>query len=263
MNPPPAAARKVAALIDRLVELEDSEAFDDLAVPKLVREAQVLMRSDPLGARIVLGGVAGLQGDPEAVREHYQAALRLSARDSEVLKNYATALTKVGYMDDAFEAISEACERHPDDPSYLRDAIKIAMQGARFDEGRDMYERWMRLKPKDPGDDAPAVIASAEAISRGAFCEQAARQAVAVAHEIRRGARTRYSGSGPAPVYGEPDRFGFDIHVRALPKAAADLNEALADRIVADDELMRGLAMNFVPTFIGTRTNGGDTPSTT
>ena len=262
MSPTPAAARKVADLIGRLVELDHSEEFDDLAVPKLVREAQALMRSDPVGARIVLGGVAGLKGDPEGVREHYEAALRRSARDSEVLKNYATALTKVGYMDDAFEAISEACERHPDDPSYLQDAIKIAMQGARFGEGRAVYERWMRLKPKDPGDDAPAVIAPAEAINRGAFREQAARQAVALAHEIRRGARVRYSGSGPAPVYGEPDRFGFDIHVRASPEAAADLNEALADRIVADDELMRGLALNFVPTFIGTRTHGGDTPST-
>ena len=244
------------------MELDRSEEFDDLAVARLVREAQALMRSDPVGARIVLGGVAGLQGDPEVVREHYEVALRLSARGSEVLKNYATALTKVGYMDDAFEAISEVCERHPDDPSSLEDAIKIAMQGARFGESRTMYERWIRLKPKDPGDDGPAVIAPAEAINRGAFREQAARQAVALAHEIRRGARIRYSGSGPAPVYGEPDRFGFDIHVRASPKAAADLNEALADRIVADDELIRGLALNFVPTFIGTRTNGGDSPST-
>ena len=263
MSQTPDPARKVGALVDILVDLDHSEILDDLVLARLERDARALMQSDPAGARSVLGGVASLHCDTAGVREHYQVALRLSGRDSEVLANYATALTKVGEMDEAFDAIMEACERRPDDPSILQGAIDIAMQGARFGESRTLYERRTRLKPEDPGDDEFQVNALTEAIDRSAFRECAARQVVALAHEIRRDAGIRYSASGPVALYGEPDRFGFDVHVHATPGVAAHLNEVLADRIVADDALMRGLALNFVPTFIGTRTNGGDTTGTT
>ena len=118
-----APARKADALIGALVELDCSEIMDDLALNRLAREAQALMKSDATGARIVLGGIAGIEGDAAKVREHYGVALRLSARNGHVLANYATALTKVGRMDDAFEAIMEVCERHPADASILREAI--------------------------------------------------------------------------------------------------------------------------------------------
>ena len=258
-----APARKAEALIEALVELDRSEILDDLALSRLAREAQALMKFDATGARIVLGGIAGIEGDAAKVREHYGAALRLSARSVHVLANYATALTKVGRMDDAFEAIMEVCERHPADASVLREAINVAMQGARFGEGRALYERRNKLKPEEPRNDEAQMTAVAKAIDRGAFDEQAARQVVKLAHEIRLGAGARYVGSGPIAVYGEPDRFGFDVHVRASPGTAADLNEALANRVVENDALMDGLALNFVPTFIGTRTHVGDTAGTT
>jgi tetratricopeptide (TPR) repeat protein len=257
-----APARKASALIEALVDLDRRKTLDDLALNRLAREAQALMKSDATGARAVLGGVASIEGNVERVREHYDAALRLSSRDSNVLAHYATALTKVGKMDDAFEAIMEVCERHPDDAAFLQDAIAIAVQGARFGESRSLYKRRNRLKPEGRSKDGAHMTAIAEAIDRGAFKERAAREVVQIAHEIRQSAGARYAGSAPVLVYGEPDRFGFDVHVHASPTAAADLNEALANRVVENDTLMDGLRLNFVPTFIGTRTHVGDTAGT-
>ena len=263
MSQAAAPARKAGVLIEALVALDRSEILDDLTLNRLAREARALMKSDATGARIVLGGIAGIEGDAAKVREHYGVALRLSPRDRQVLANYAAALTNVGKMDDAFEAIMEVCERHPADASVLEDTIDIAMQGARFGECRALCKRRNKLKPEEPRNDEARMTAVVEAIDGGAFDEQAAQQVVKLAHEIRLSAGVRYGGSGLVAVYGEPDRFGFDVHVRASPGTAADLNEALANRVVEDDALMDGLALNFVPTFIGTRTHVGDTAGAT
>ena len=117
-------ARKANALIEELAKLDRSEVLDDLALGRLAREAQALMKWDAAGAHTVLGGIAGFEGDAAKVREHHVIALRLSARDRQVLGNYATSLTNVGEMDDAFATIMEAHERYPDDAYVLKGAIR-------------------------------------------------------------------------------------------------------------------------------------------
>lgn len=256
------SARKADALIEALAKLHRSEVLDDLALGRLAREVQALMKSDAAGAHMVLGGIAGIEGDAAGVREHHVIALRLLARDRQVLGNYATALTDVGEMDDAFATIMEAHERYPDDAYLLKHAIVIAVHGARFDESRALYERWNKLRPGEPRRDEVQMMAAAEAVDRGAFSEQAAQRVVRLAHEVRLSAGARYAGSSLAAVYGEPDRFGLDMHVHTLPGAAADLNEALANCVVEDDALMAELGLNFIPTFIGTRTYVGDAAAT-
>ena len=255
-------ARKADALIEALAKLDRSEVLDDLALGRLAREAQALMKSDAAGAHMVLGGIAGIEGDAAGVRAHHVIALRLSARDRQVLGNHAAALTNVGEMDDAFATMMEAHERYPDDTHLLEDAIGIAVQGARFGESRALYERWNKLRPGEPRGEEVQMTAAAEAVDRGALSERAAQRVVRLAHEVRLSAGTRYAGCLLATVYGEPDRFGFDVHVHTLPDAAADLNEALANRVVEDDALMAELGLNFVPTFIGTRTYVGDAAAT-
>ena len=150
----------------------------------------------------------------------------------------------------------------PDDAYVLKGAIGIAVQGARFGESRALCERWNKLRPEEPRSDEVQMMAAAEAVDRGAFSERAAQRVVRLAHEVRLSAGARYAGSSLAAVYGEPDRFGLDMHVHTLPGAAADLNEALANRVVEDDALMAELGLNFVPTFIGTRTYVGDAAAT-
>lgn len=262
MNRTATGARKAEALIGTLAKLDRSEVLDDLALGRLTREARALMKADAEGARVVLGGIAGIEGNAAKVHEHYQSALTLSARAPETLGNYATALTNVGEMDEAFAAITEAHERRRDDAYLLKAALGIGVQSARFGESQVLYERWNKLRPNEPREDERCMKSAAEAISRGAFGERAARTVVRLAHKVRLSAGVRYAGSSLGSVYGEPDRFALDIHLHASAGEAAQLNERLADRVVQDDELMVELGLNFTPMFIGTRTDGSDSRAT-
>ena len=162
----------------------------------------------------------------------------------------------------AFTTIMEAHERARGDPRVLKSAVGIAMQSAEFRRSHVLYQRWNMLRPQEPREDEELMKAACEAIDRGAFSEEAARKVVRLAHQVRVKAGARYAGSALVSVYGEPDRFGLDMHVHTSPGEAADLNEAFADQVVADDELLTELRLNFVPTFMGTRIDGSDSRST-
>ena len=168
-------ARKANALIDTLEKLDRSEVLDDLALARLAREAQGLMKSDPAGAHMVLGGIAGIEGDVTRVCKHHEIALELSGRSSQTLTNYAAALINVGEMNEAFTTIMEAHERARGDPRVLKSAVGIAMQSAEFRRSHVLYQRWNMLRPQEPREDEELMKAACEAIDRGAFSEEAAR----------------------------------------------------------------------------------------
>ena len=255
-------ARKANALIVTLAKLHRNEVLDDLALARLAREAQGLMKSDPAGAHMVLGGIAGIEGDVTRVCKHHEIALKLSGRSSQTLTNYAAALINVGEMNEAFTTIMEAHDRARGDLRVLTSAIGIAVQSAEFRRSHVLYHRWNLLRPQEPREDEELMKAAGEAIDRGAFNEEAARKVVRLAHQVRVKVGARYAESALVSVYGEPDRFGLDMHVHTSPGEAADLNEAFADQVVADDELLTELRLNFVPMFMGTRIDGSDSRST-
>ena len=188
-------ARKADALIDTLANLDRSEVLDDLALARLAREAQGLMKSDLAGAHVVLGGIAGIEGNVARVRKHHEIALELSGRSSQTLTNYAAALTNVGEMDEAFMTIMEAHERSRDDTLVLKSAIGIAVQSAEFRRSRVLYQRWNMLRPEEPREDEELMKTAGEAIDRGAFSEEAALMVVRLAHQVRVTAGARYAGS--------------------------------------------------------------------
>lgn len=249
-------------LIETLERFSYSEVLHDLELRKLVREAEALMKVDAAGAHTVLGGIAGIEGDAAAVRRHYKIAIQQSGRTPATLGNYASALGQAGELDESFTAITEAHERAPDDLVILEHAIFIARQGAHFSASRSLYERWNKVQPSRPMEDEATMRQAADAASRGAFSEEAARKVIRIAHEVRVTAKVRQARSTMHAVWGEPDRFALDIHLRTTPSEAAELNETLADRVVEDDKLMAELRLNFTPMFIGTRTDGSDSRAT-
>ena len=103
-------ATKGTELVDRLTAVANAQELDEVGVGRLRREARLLMRADPVAAHTVLGGLASISGNIAQVREHYEAARRLSASPGETLANYATALSSAGEMNDAFHTILQAHE---------------------------------------------------------------------------------------------------------------------------------------------------------
>ena len=175
--------RKANTLIDILENLTASKTLDEMATRRLAREARALMDSDASGAHTVLGGIASLEGNAAKVHEHYETAVRLSSQRNPTLANYATALTNIGEMDEAFRTILKAHEAAPDDLEFLDAAIGIAGEGAKFCQIRVLDERRKKLRPNERKNEETCTRA-AEAIDRGAFTERGAQEVARIAHQM-------------------------------------------------------------------------------
>ena len=259
MSQTPTRATRAEELVERLTTIADAEELNEWGIRRLERDARALMSSDPVAAHTVLGGIASLEGDVAKVDEHHRIALQLSGNSVEALRNGAASLSRVGKMDEAFEAMLQAHERVPDDRYLLDAATSMAVQSAHFRQGRDLYGRWNKLFPDHPMADEADIQKAAKAVDNGVFAEEGARKVVRLAHEVRRTANVRTAGGSVLALDGEPDSFLFEFKVRTSSKHAVGLNEDFADRIVSDDDLMTDPGLNFTLVFIGTKTNGSDT----
>ena len=261
MSQTPTRATKAQELVRRLTTIADAEELNEWGIRQLEREARALMDADAVAAHIVLGGVAALKGEVAEVREHHRIALQLSGNSVEALRNGAASLSRVGEMNEAFEAILQAHERIPDDPDTLSAAISMAVQSAHFQKARELYRRWRELVPDVPLEDETSTHKAADAVENRAFSEERAQKVVQLAHQVRRSAKVRGAGGGVLALHGEPDSFLFEIRVRTSSEGAVELNEKFANRIVTDAELMTDPGLKFTLVFIGMRTNGSDTHS--
>ena len=185
------SARSAQELTETLTTLGDAEELNEWALQKLSRDARALMKSDPVGAHIVLGGIAALRSNVAQVHHHNKIALQISRNSLEALLNCSASLSRVGEANEAFEATLQAHERTPDDPHTLRVAITMAVQSGHFQKGRDLYRRWNELCPNQPMGDEANVNKAAEAIDRRAFSEEAAQKVIRLAHQVRRSANVR------------------------------------------------------------------------
>ena len=259
MSEAPARATRAQELVKNLTTIADAEEPHEWRIRRLEREARALMDADAVAAHIVLGGVAALEGDVAAVREHHRIALQLSEGSVEALRNGAASLSRVGEMNDAFEAMLQAHESLPDDPCTLNAAISMAVQSAHFQKARELYRRWRELFSDEPQKDETSMHKAADAVENRVFSEERARKVVQLAHHVRRSAGIRTAGSSVLALHGEPDSFLFQIKVRTSSQCAVELNEKFANRIVVDEELMTDPGLKFTLVFIGTRANGSDT----
>ena len=259
MSQAPASATRAQELVKSLTTIADAEELHEWGIRRLEREARALMDADAVAAHIVLGGVAALEGDVAAVREHHRIALQLSGNSVEALRNGAASLSRVGEMNEAFEAMLQAHESIPDEPCTLNAAISMAVQSAHFHKARELYRRRRELFPDEPLEDETSTHMAADAVENCVFSEERARKVVQLAHHVRQSARIRAAGGSVLALHGEPDSFLFEIKVRTSSQCAVELNEKFADRIVTDEELMADPGLKFTLVFIGTRTNGSDT----
>ncbi len=253
-----AKARKATALMEELERLDTSERLDDLEILRLAHNAKALMASDPAGAHMVLGGVAGIKGDAASVHEHYRAALHLSQRELAALNNYAIALGRAGRFDEALPAIMEAHRRAPDDAFVAENATSVAVQGGHFTESLTLYEAWNRLRPGDPLKHESVARKACDAARRGVFTEAAVRNVLRLAHEVRIGAQVRCAGFSMEAVFGETDNFSFAVHVRTTPREAIEVENEFVERVIADAALMTDPGLTFTVSFRGTTINGSD-----
>ena len=254
----PNLATKGAELIDRLNAVRGGTEVDDLVLRRIRQEAQQLMGADPVEAHTVLGALASLEGRADEVQKHFRVALRQSGHSASVSRNYSSSLLALGRLDEAFEIARQASERAPDDLAILEHLISTALQAGRLLEARTFRKRFGRLSPERslPGESVEQMLD--DAVDRGVFREESVQEVLRTAHETLAAAGVRRTDHSELRTYAaDPDSFLFLVHVFASPERAADLNEALADRIADRPELMADPGVGFVPMFIGARADGG------
>lgn len=250
-------ATKASRLVEQLRSIAPVDEPNDLLLRRIEREARGLMAADPVGAHTVLGVLASLRGNAEDVRYHNDIALQQSGRIADSLNNYSVCLLQIGEAVEAFEFAREAFQRAPDNSVVLNQLIRTAIESAHFREARDLCDRWSVLYPDRPVPYESSARGLAGAVERGAFREESARQVLQIAQEVRSAANARQVQTAVVEDRTEPDSFLYKIHVLASPTASADLNEQLADRVVARPDLMADPGLEFVPMFIGVRLDAG------
>ena len=253
----PTPATRASRLVDQLRSFASVGEPDDLALQRIEREARGLMTTDPVAAHTALGVLASLRGHAGDVRYHIDIALQQSGRSADTLHNYSVCLLQIGEAVEAFESAREAFQRAPDDSVVLRILILAAIDSAHFREARDLCDRWNALFPGRLVPYESQARGLAGAVDRGAFREESAREVLQIAQEMRSAANVRQVETAVVEDCTEPDSFLYKIHVLASPACAAELNEKVADRIVARSDLMADPGLEFVPVFIGTRVDAG------
>lgn len=250
------AAPKTEELIERLHMLEHAQEVSDFDLKVVEREAAKLMRVEAVSAHGVLGAVYSFRGDTEKVEEHFGNALRLSGNSFDMTYNYALSLARVGMVKKAFLVLN--ADRWISGEGATEENLEIAMSYAmlagHFMEGLNLSHR---MKSEFPDHQVtmcgPGLIQRiCDAIKKGVFGEEPAREVIRLAHEFRVEMRVRLSMT-PAEVRFDADTriFSHIINVMVSAQKAAEMNKNLAGRIVSRDDLMSNPGIDFVVLFSG------------
>ena len=241
---------EVDELIRRLADVAQANDNDELAIPRLERDANMLMKTNPVGAHTVLGGISALRGDDEGARNHHRIALELD-RSWVNYCNYSVSLSLLEAHMEALEVAKAALQAAPDRPELLDRVIKLSLEAACFIEAREFCSRWNALVPNQPHYASQSVMALAGAVEDGAFQEKSVRDVMNIVGAVQRAKHIAVRESGILHNPSEPHCFLYERRIRSSPVAAAEMNAAVADRIAQRTDLMEDPGLRFVPMYVG------------
>ncbi|MHB8254811.1 MAG: tetratricopeptide repeat protein [Acidiferrobacter sp.] len=232
----PIAQTRSRDLIDRLNDMRRG-LVNEIALRAIQNEAEAIKATDALGAYTVLGGVACLRGDMEAMHEAHQKALRLAPRDIVANINYASSLLYSGLIGDALEWFRRTYVLAPHDPIVLNVLIETLKGVGRYREAQQLLPEWEHLNPQQPRSDTDLIQEGSRFLDTMSISDNEQQD---VAQEIVATlARYGKRGAGETTPIMQEDKLGdpwLERLVRishASPEEVVNLNEASAEKIVA------------------------------
>lgn len=250
----PAPVKKTNELIERLAQLSAAPTLDEFALQRIVREAEALMKSDPTGAHVILGGAAALRDDAEETRHHFRTALQVE-NSFVALFNYSVSLSILEEHGEALEVIVNALKAYPDDLALLERGIKAALESANFLTARELSDRCDVIAPDRSDSWSIPARQLAMAIEAGTFGERGVREILQIVAAIQRSENVR-TARVSFSLCDQAGSFLYQRTVHADPTLAAILNERLADRIADRPDLLADPGLKFVAVFTGASLNG-------
>lgn len=134
-------------MFERLAAVEGPEP-SEFAIRRIEDDAEKLLPEDPLGGHTVLGAVAALRRDRDAVDEHHGFVVD-EAPSPTNWYNYGTSLALLENDERALEVVAGALEHYPGDLDLLDLAIGSSQRLGCFTRALELCERWRVVAGRD------------------------------------------------------------------------------------------------------------------
>jgi len=103
---------------DEIIEQLNGMGFSDpknyFKLARFKKDAEAFLRDDPSAAYYVLGAIACLERDIEAMHKFHQNGITSSGNNPNAFANYAASLGRLGFVQKCYEQIRETFERDPE-----------------------------------------------------------------------------------------------------------------------------------------------------
>lgn len=142
----PNSKTKFNELIEGLNALAWASPVDAFSLRRIERDAEALKVVDPSGAFTVLGAVACLRKDFEAMKFFHTRAIELNG-GSAALFQFATSLSKAGLFSEALNVSEEACALDPTNADGIERTIGRCLSLGLRSRARAYAAKWRALNP--------------------------------------------------------------------------------------------------------------------
>lgn len=121
--PAPLPKSKFSALIEELNKLaEERASLPSLSLHRFKKEARSILKSNPAAGYLLLGILAGFEGNAEAMHRFHELAIELSGEDPQYRRNYTASLLNFRFLSEALTFARKVYE-NSNDPGAKLDAL--------------------------------------------------------------------------------------------------------------------------------------------
>ena len=136
----------VNSLLPRVIESYRSGKVSDFTLARYEEDARKIMQQSPPNGEMMMGMIAGLRHDAEAVNQHYQAAVAL-ANDFVIHINFTNAFQYAYDYKSAKKAVEAALSTlNHSDPFDSKAVSSLAFAYGQIDEAVDLQRKLARIK---------------------------------------------------------------------------------------------------------------------
>jgi hypothetical protein len=136
-------------LVEQVNALLRQTQRNELAIARTRIEARKLLATDPVAAHELLGMLAALEFDQDAMRQEFDAALRIAPKDSRLLLNFAISLQRLGFDREGRAMAEKTYQLKRGSLAALDEVIRQCFLSCRVDLALDwLQERQSKAQAK-------------------------------------------------------------------------------------------------------------------
>ena len=142
-------ALKGNQLVEQLNELRRKENPDQFTIERIRREAETMRDIDPGGYYSIKGMIATLEKNPEEMRAGFEKALTASGQDPNILGNFATSLSNLGFYIEARNIRERLYPSLKSVPEFGLLLISNTFGTGQFSRALKLIDDWKKIQPDE------------------------------------------------------------------------------------------------------------------